>query len=231
MNATGGSTYLWTPSTFLNNHNIQNPIAQRPTASIRYIVTTTDTLGCPKPVKDTVWVIVHPGVIANAGPADTSVVLGQPLLLHGTGGVSYLWSPATWLNSDAVQNPTALPQGNIRYTVTVTSANGCTASDFIDVTVFRIDPDIYVPNAFTPNGDGKNDIFRPILIGMKELRYFRVYNRFGQLVYSTSDMGKGWDGTFRGRGQDPATYVWYAEALTYLGDVRFKKGSVILVRQ
>lgn len=231
LNASGGSSFLWTPSTFLNNRNLPNPVAIRPTASIRYIVAVTDTLGCPKPVRDTVWVIVHPRVIANAGPADTIVVLGQPLLLHATGGTSYLWSPATWLNSDTIQSPLAFPQGNIRYTVTATSVNGCNASDFIDVTVYRIDPDMYVPNVFTPNGDGKNDIFRPILIGMKELLYFRVYNRFGQMVYSTTEIGKGWDGVYLGKGQDPATYVWYAEAVTYKGDVRFKKGSVVLVRQ
>ncbi len=231
LNASGGSTYLWTPTTFLNNRNLPNPVAIKPTASIRYIVTVTDTLGCPKPVKDTVWVIVHPRVIADAGPPDTIVVKGQPLHLTATGGISYLWTPATWLNSDTIQKPTALPQGNIRYTVTATSVNGCTASDFIDVIVYLVEPDMYVPNTFTPNGDGKNDIFRPILIGMKELHYFRVYNRFGQLLYSTSDIGAGWDGTFRGKGQDPATYVWYAEAVTYNGDVRFKKGSVILVRQ
>lgn len=231
LNATGGSSYLWTPSTFLSNRTTQNPVAVKPTASIRYIVAVTDTLGCPKPVRDTVWVIVHPKVIANAGPADTIVVLSQPLVLTGTGGVSYLWSPATWLNSDTIQKPTSRPQGNIRYTVTATSVNGCTASDFIDVIVYRIEPDMYVPNAFTPNGDKKNDIFRPILIGMKELRYFRVYNRFGQLVYSTSDIGSGWDGTFRGRGQDPATYVWYGEAVTYTGEVKFKKGYVVLIRE
>lgn len=231
LNASGGSSFLWTPSTFLNNRNLPNPVAIRPTASIRYIVAVTDTLGCPKPVRDTVWVIVHPRVIADAGPADTIVVLGQPLLLHATGGISYLWSPTTWLNSDIIQSPLAFPQGNIRYTVTATSVNGCTASDFIDVTVYRIDPDMYVPNVFTPNGDGKNDIFRPILIGMKELHYFRVYNRFGQMVYSTTEIGKGWDGIYLGKGQDPATFVWYAEAVTYKGDVRFKKGSVVLVRQ
>ena len=66
---------------------------------------------------------------------------------------------------------------------------------------------------------------------MKELHYFKVYNRFGQLVYSTTEIGKGWDGVFKGRGQDPATFVWYAEAVTYKGDIRFKKGSVILLRQ
>jgi gliding motility-associated-like protein len=88
-----------------------------------------------------------------------------------------------------------------------------------------------VPTAFTPNGDGNNDIFKPILIGMKELRYFRVYNRFGQLLYSTGDIGKGWDGKFGGRGQDPATYVWMAEGITYKGEVKFKKGYVVLIRQ
>lgn len=89
---------------------------------------------------------------------------------------------------------------------------------------------MYVPTAFTPNGDGNNDILRPILIGMKELRYFKVYNRFGNLLYSTTDIGKGWDGTYGGKGQDPATYVWYAEGVTYKGEVRFKKGYAILIR-
>ena len=231
LNASGGSSYLWTPSTFLTDRSIANPVAVRPFASIRYIVAVTDTLGCPKPVRDTVWVTVYPKVIANAGPADTSVVLGQPLNLFATGGVSYVWDPPTWLNDYAIQRPVSLPLSTIRYTVTATSADGCVGTDMINVNVFNIDPDMYVPNVFTPNGDGKNDIFRPILIGMKELKYFRVYNRFGQLLYSTGEIGKGWDGTFAGRGQDPATYVWMAEGVTFKGDTKFKKGSVILVRQ
>jgi gliding motility-associated-like protein len=231
LTATGGSNYLWTPNTFLTNQNIANPIAIKPNASIRYIVAVTDTLGCPKAVKDTIWVVVHPKVIADAGPPDTSVVLGQPLQLMATGGVNYLWTPNTWLNNPAVQKPISKPQNNIRYTVTATSVNGCTASDYIDVIVYRLAADMYVPNAFTPNGDGNNDVFRPILLGMKELRLFRVYNRFGQLLFETKQIGKGWDGTFKGRGQDPATYVWYAEAVSYTDEVKFKKGYVVLIRE
>ncbi|MGC4103079.1 PKD domain-containing protein [Ferruginibacter sp.] len=231
LSATGGSSYLWTPSTFLSNRNIANPVSIRPTASIRYIVAVTDTLGCPKPVRDTVWVTVYPKVVANAGPRDTSVVLGQPLQLSATGGVKYMWDPPTWLNNPLIRTPVALPQTDIRYVVTATSAGGCIGSDSIQVHLFKFDPDIYVPNAFTPNGDGLNDILKPILIGMKELGYFRVYNRFGNMVYSTTDIGQGWDGTYLGKGQDPATFVWMAEGITYKGDKRFKKGSVILIRQ
>ncbi len=230
LTASGGSSYLWTPVTFLNNRNIANPLVIRPTASIRYIVAVTDTLGCPKPVRDTVWVNVYGKVIANAGPKDTSVVIGEPLALNGTGGISYLWDPATWLNNPQIHNPVALPQNNILYTLTVTSGTGCVGTDSILVHLYKIDPDMYVPTAFTPNGDGSNDILRPILIGMKELRYFKVYNRFGNLVYSTTEIGKGWDGNYAGKGQDPATYVWYAEGVTYKGEVRFKKGYAVLIR-
>ena len=191
----------------------------------------TDTLGCPKPVRDTVWVFVYPKVIANAGPRDTSAVIGEPILLNGTGGATYLWTPSTWLNNPAIHNPVALPQSNIQYVLTAISQGGCIGTDTIDIKLFRIEPDMYVPTAFTPNGDGNNDIFRPILIGMKELKYFKVFNRWGQLLYSTSDIGKGWDGTFAGKGQDPATYVWMAEGITYKGDARFKKGYVVLIRQ
>ena len=211
--ASGGSSYLWTPATFLNNRNIQNPFCINPTASIRYIVSVTDTLGCPKPVRDTVWVIVYPKVIANAGPRDTSAVLGEPLLLNGSGGATYLWAPPLWLNNPSIRTPISLPQDNMQYILTATSVGGCVGTDTINIKLFKIDPDMYVPTAFTPNGDGNNDIFRPILIGMKSLSYFRVYNRFGNLVYSTTDIGNGWDGTYLGKGQDPATYVWVAEGV------------------
>jgi gliding motility-associated-like protein len=231
LSASGGSSYLWTPATFLSDRNARNPLVINPTASIRYIVTVTDVLGCPKPVKDTVWVTVYPKVIANAGPPDTNVVLGEPLLLRASGGSSYLWSPPTWLNNPVLQTPVAMPQLDIKYLLTATSPGGCIGTDTILVHLFKLDPDMYVPTAFTPNGDSKNDFLKPTLIGMKELLYFRVYNRFGNLVFSTSDIGKGWDGTYLGKGQDPATFVWMAEGVTYKGERKVKKGYAVLIRQ
>lgn len=233
LQASGGTSYFWSPANFLSNRFISNPVVINPSASIRYIVTVTDTLGCPKPGRDTVFVKVMPKLIVDAGPRDTSVVEGQPLLLTATGGgpgTTYLWSPGLWLSSINTATTIALPHADIEYIVMGMSPAGCLGTDSIRVKLYKIDPDMYVPNSFTPNKDGLNDVLRPIMIGMKELTYFRVYNRFGQLLFSTSDIGKGWDGTFGGRAQDPATYVWMAEGVTYKGDVRFKKGYAILIR-
>jgi gliding motility-associated-like protein len=231
LNATGGSTYFWTPAAFLNNRNIANPVAIAPTASVRYIVSVTDNLGCPKAVRDTVIVTVD-RVIADAGPSDTSVVLGQPLLLQATGSTNYLWSPPTWLNNIAIATPVSLPQNDITYRVRVSNNVGCFDEDTIRVHVYFIEPGFHVPNAFTPNGDGRNDRFRPIAIGMKSVDIFRVYNRWGQLVYSNPDLkGSGWDGTFSGKRQDPGTFVWYAEGTDYKNFRVKKKGTVVLIRE
>ncbi len=231
LNASGGSHYFWTPATFLTNRNIPNPVAVNPTANIQYIVTVTDTLGCPKPVSDTVWARVYPAVRADAGPSDTTVVEGEPLFLHASGGATYLWSPTTWLNDPNISNPVSLPLNNIKYVVEVTSLNGCRSADSINILLYKMDPDMYVPTAFTPNGNGVNDVLRPILLGMKSLIYFKVFNRFGEMVFSTTEIGKGWDGKIAGKGQDPGTFVWEAEGVTYKGVVKKKKGYAVLIRE
>ncbi len=227
--ATGGSSYSWSPAAFLNNRLIRDPISQNPTANIRYIVTVTDTLGCPKPVQDTVMVFVAK-IKADAGPSDTSVVLNQPLLLQATGSTHYLWSPPQWLSNIGISNPVSLPQADIKYYVKVSNDQGCFDIDSIMVHLFRLEAGIYVPSGFSPNGDGQNDVFRPILIGMQSLDLFRVYNRWGQMLYSSTDTQRGWDGSFAGKPQDPATYVWYAEGTDYQGRKIKKKGYVVLIR-
>jgi len=229
LNASGGSSYSWTPAAFLNNRLIYNPVSVNPTANIRYIVTVTDTLGCPKPVHDTVMVFVAK-IKADAGPRDTSVVLDQPLLLQATGSTNYLWSPAQWLTNIGIANPVSLPKADIEYIVKVSNDAGCFDYDSIRVHVFKLDAGMYVPNAFTPNGDGNNDYFHPIILGMKSLDIFRIYNRWGQMVYSGTDAQKGWDGSFGGKPQDPATYVWYAEGTDYRNNKIKKKGYVVLIR-
>ena len=232
LNASGGSRYVWNPVTFLDNRLIPSPRVINPFANIRYIVTVSDTLGCPKPVRDTVWVFVEPKLIVGARPRDTAVVDGEPLQItvNSMPGYNYSWSPTQWLNNSNTASPIAFPRDNVRYIVLVTSPAGCLAQDTVNVQLYKMPPDIYVPTAFTPNGDSRNDVLRPILLGMKELTYFRVYNRFGQLVYATSEIGKGWNGIFNGKAQDPATFVWYAQGVTYKGDIRKKKGYAVLIR-
>ena len=227
--ATGGSSYAWSPATYLNNVNIPNPLSIFPKQTISYTVAVRDTFGCPKPVFNTFTVNVV-RIFADAGPSDTSVVLGQPLQLTATGSTNYLWSPATYLDNPNIATPISLPQNDIRYMVNVSNGLGCVATDTINVKVFFLPPDLYVPSAFTPSGDVKNDFFRPIALGIKSLESFSVFNRWGVLLYRTSKINDGWDGRYKGVPQDPGTYVWQANATDYKNKKIFKKGTVILIR-
>jgi gliding motility-associated-like protein len=227
--ASGGSIYLWTPPAFLNNSTISNPIASPP-ESIRYVVQVNDVLGCPKAVYDTIVINVERPV-ADAGPRDTVVVVNQPLQLNGSGAAeSFSWSPSTGLDNPDIPNPVSILSNNQQYILTIHSSAGCASSDTIDIIVYKIKPGILVPNSFTPNGDGLNDIFKPVLVGMKSLHYFRVFNRAGQLIFSTKEQGHGWDGSFRGSPQDSDVFVWIVEGEDYLGKTLVEKGSVTLIR-
>ena len=228
LNATGGRTYLWSPTTFLTDPHIPDPVAT-PYQSIRYIVAVSDILGCPKPAFDSVVIQVEK-LIADAGPRDTTIVVNQPLQLSGSGAELFSWNPPIGLNNSNIANPVALLSESQQYVLKVQSPSGCSATDTINIVVYKVKPGLYVPNAFTPNGDGNNDVFRPIPIGMKSISYFKVYNRRGQLIFSSTVQNKGWDGTFKGSAQDADVYVWIVEGVDYLGKTIFQKGTVTLIR-
>jgi len=229
LQAFGGSIYKWTPAVFLSSDEISNPVAS-PTRTIQYVVQVNDILGCPKPGFDTVIITVDEPLV-DAGPSDTAIVINQPLQLFASGTAEYFtWSPPTGLNDPDIQNPVALLSEDQRYIVNIITAAGCTASDTINVKVFKMKPGFYVPNAFTPNNDGLNDVFKPIAVGMKTINYFRVYNRNGILIFSTDNFKDAWDGSFKGSPQDADTFVWTARGIDYLGNLVSEKGSVTLIR-
>ena len=99
----------------------------------------------------------------------------------------------------------------------------------VNVKVYK-GPEIYVPSVFTPNNDGMNDILRAWAIGMKEYRYFKVFNRWGIMVHSASNFNKGWDGKIQGVIQNTGTFVWIAEAVDFRGKVITRKGTVTVIR-
>jgi len=115
------------------------------------------------------------------------------------------------------------------YQVIVSNAAGCKGEGYIKLRVYK-GPDIYVPTGFTPNNDGRNDIFYPFPVGIKRINYFRVFNRWGQLVYSTNVLDLGWDGTFNGKEQASGVYVWMAEGVSRDDRVITKKGTITLIR-
>jgi gliding motility-associated-like protein len=176
-----------------------------------------------------VVVSVIPPVLAFAGN-DTVVVAGQPLQLKATGAVNYSWFPTANLSNPLVSNPVAILNDDISYRVKVSTKEGCYAFDSLKVKVYKTPPEIFVPNLFTPNGDGLNDLLRPIPVGISKFVYFRVYNRFGQLVYSANDFVSGWNGKFKGRDQGNESFVWHALAEDYLGNQLYRKGQTTLIR-
>lgn len=165
---------------------------------------------------------------ANAGN-DTVIIKNIPFQMQGSGGLDYSWSPSTGLNNSLISNPIALPQDDISYVLTVTTAEGCIAADAINITVFKGSA-IYVPTAFTPNGDGLNDDLKPKYYGIKSLDYFIVYNRWGQKVFETKDTSKGWDAKLKGIPQATGTFVWIVQATDYVGEVLKQKGTVTIIR-
>lgn len=223
-----GSSFAWSPAYGLSNTNVLDPLAY-PLRTTSYILAAYDVLGCPKPGFDTVVVTVRPPVFAFAGN-DTSVVVNQPLKLTATGAQFFLWTPSTNLNNNDIQSPTALfsASGTYTYAVKVFTADNCFAIDSINIKVFKTAPDIFVPNAFTP-GNPQNNLFRPIPVGISKIDYFRVYNRWGNMVFSSAD-GSGWDGTVAGKAQDADTYVWVVQGRDFTGKVITKKGTMVLVR-
>ena len=160
---------------------------------------------------------------------DTVFIRDEPFQLNGSGGVSYLWSPATGLNDPTLANPTGVLQDDIVYTLTVTTAEGCTDTDDLAITVFK-ESRVYVPTGFSPNGDGRNDRIMPYLVGIRSLDYFQVYNRWGQLVFQTKAPGQGWDGRISGIEQPTGVFVWRLRAVDYVGKIYELKGSVTLIR-
>ncbi len=222
-----GNRFLWAPTNTLSDPNILNPRAF-PRITTSYILRVTDVLGCPKPKYDTVKVTVRPQIFAFAGN-DTSIVVGQPLQLHGTGAEFIEWSPSTYLSNFRSRDPIAYLNDHFSYVMKAYTSEGCFALDTINIRVFKTQPDIFVPNAFRPRSS-QNNVLRPILVGISNLEYFRVYNRWGQLVFQTSEHGRGWDGAISGKEQATGTYVWMVRGKDFTGKTVTKQGVAVLIR-
>jgi len=233
LSGSGGVAYSWTPATYLDDPRSQSPTVVHPGASITYTLSVTGANGCPSIQPAAVTVVVSPPALLFAGN-DTTLAIGQPLQLqavdvNNTGFTSYSWVPAEGLNNPGIANPVAVLHDNITYKVTAYSDAGCEASGIVRIKVYE-GPEIYVPNAFTPNGDGHNDVLKAIPAGIRQFRSFMLYNRFGQLIFSTADPSRGWDGAIHGQLQPAGVFVWQAEGVDYMGHLIRRKGTVILVR-
>jgi gliding motility-associated-like protein len=139
------------------------------------------------------------------------------------------WTPIDFLSNPKIFNPVFIGTSDRDYVVTLTSEGGCVTIDSLLVQIVE-KANIYVPNAFTPNGDGLNDVLRPVLMGIAELKYFKLYNRWGELIYETSIENAGWNGLYKGMPQASQTFSWIVEGVGLDGNVIQRKGSTLLMR-
>jgi len=233
LSGSGGVSFFWSPSSSLNNSRIQNPTTMNLPGTITYSLHVVDANGCNSLKKDEVVITVTRQAIIDAG-RDTVLAVGQSLGLNANdinrvGFISWEWLPTYGLSNPSISTPTTILDRDITYTVTARTAIGCVATDKIKIQVYK-GPEIYVPKAFTPNGDSKNDVLKAIPVGIRNFNYFRIYDRWGALVFSTTNPDIGWDGRIKGTGQPTATYVWMAEGIDYLGKIVRRKGSVIIIK-
>lgn len=303
LSVTGASTYLWVPSTGLSNPTIGNPVASPPVTTT-YTITASSANGCS--ATTTLTVVVNPSPLVTVLPANPSICVGQSTSLQTTGAMSYSWSPSTGLSNANIANPVASPSATTTYTVTGTNANGCTNTATYDVYVsnmldfkvvknrdiecgfnqsqlFASGADIYswwpstglsntnsatpivqidetttyyvtgvkgnclftdsitvfvyknnhesvfIPNAFSPNGDGVNDCVKPKHQANFNQYYFTIYNRFGNKVFSTYNPNECWNGQYKNKESDTGVYFYYLQGETNCGKI-FKKGDIMLMR-
>jgi len=222
LGASGGTSYTWTPATGLDNASSATPIAT-PTVSTTYTVLVSNEMGCMDEAQ--VTVSLRPPPFVTAGP-DMVIDFWEPVVLFAEGNGTLSWSPTTGLNDPTSESPVARPEESTTYVVTVTDPDGCTATDMLTIIV---NGSLYVPNTFTPNGDGANDLFGA---EGKDIATFRmsIFNRWGQEIWSTNSLAGRWDGTYNGVPSPIDTYVWKLEAKELSGRTRDAVGHVNLVR-
>ena len=224
LNANGAVNYKWTPATGLSDAGSANPIAT-PAVTTLYIV--SDDGGSVCSLKDSVLVTVNP--LPQLLTSDDVVTCnGLPVQISASGGVRYNWTPATGLSDPGIPNPFANPLATTVYKVEALGANNCIATDEVKVIV-SAGAKIYVPNAFTPNGDGLNDCFG--IKGAEGATLFElaVYNRFGERIFFTKDPLQCWDGKFKSNRQPIGTYAWYLRMQSPCGNVD-QKGTISIVK-
>ena len=230
LTSSTASTYSWDiPPSSVVFSTIANPTVT-PTTTTTYSLLASDINGCKDSVKALVYVIQPP----NDTTWSTSIVIGQTVTLPGAqanSGYTYTWSPVSNLSCVNCATPVFNGTVDAHYVETIADVRGCfTGQSTFDIIVEPLSS-MDVPTAFTPNGDGTNDIVYVGGWGLKSLNYFRIYNRWGELVFESTDLTVGWDGTYKGTPQNIETYVYQASANTYISTEPItKKGYIKLLR-
>ena len=230
-----GKRIIWSPTSNISNLNIYSPYVS-PKTNTTYTAILTDSVGC---FSDTtsVDVIIKSLPQVNAGPDKiypyNAVFTVSPV--YGGNVVSYLWTPTGSLNCFTCPVTSGIALSTQQYTIKATSDSGCISKDDITIFVECKYANLLMPSAFTPNRDGLNDIFYPLTRGIKSVKRFAVYNRYGQQVFEAknfipNEKTFGWNGKLNGFDQPAGSYVYMLETICDVGEIIIKKDSFLLLR-
>lgn len=225
--ANGAVTYHWSPSEGLSSDSISNPIANYG-GSMDYLVTAISAEGCV----DSQWVYIRQASNASISlPDSVSIYPGEQYEIDLVSNAHYFnWFPPEGLNDVNIANPIASPAVRTRYFVSAKTENGCTTVDSIDIIV-NLESVWDMPNAFVPgNNYSPNPTFKVQTKGIVTLQSFKIYNRWGNEVFNTTDINEGWDGTYQGKPQPAGVYIYMVRAVTNTGQVLKKEGNLTLIR-
>ncbi len=235
--AGAGATYKWINNVAgLSNINISNPLAAPTASPALYTVTGTDANNCFTETATT-NVTVQPLPTVNAG-ADQVVPVGTSVVVNTTASadvVKYNWTPSKYLDCSTCASPTATPREALTYKVTATTKYGCSTTDDVAITLICVGNTLAMPSGFTPNNDKLNDVFYPLGRGIKIVKHFAIYSRWGDVIFEKSnfninDKTAGWDGRFKGYEQPSGAYVYFIDVECDTGEPFSRKGTVTLIR-
>jgi len=233
LSATGGIAYNWAPSGSLSNNAISNPLARATETTVYTVIITQNEC-----FKDTLEqkLTVYPLPSISLGP-DIKAIAGAQITLNPqtTNANSIAWTPPANLSCTDCFNPVATMLESITYTATVTNELGCTTSDDIKITVTCDNSALFIPNTFTPNGDGNNETFFASGKGISIINNILIYNRWGQMVFEAiniqpNDPLQGWDGKYKGEQLPSDVFVYMMEAQCTTGETIKLTGDVTLLR-
>lgn len=233
--ASGAEIYSWSPAAGLNNPGFASPVAS-PVTTTLYKVIGSDTKGCfTSTAFITVRVFALPVVTAGI---DKTINVGQSfdIIPHISNDVTGLvWSPSTGIIARNYPGITVKPVESTEYTVEVNNDGGCRARDKITIYVLCDNSNVFVPNTFSPNGDGANDVFYPRGSGVFAVRSLRIFNRWGEIVFekanfNANDVSAGWDGTYKGKKLSPDVFVYALEVVCSNNQTLVFKGNVALIK-
>ena len=232
LNPSISFTYAWSPLNVLVTPSSSNQVLVAPLETSYIFVTASASNGCI--ILDSILISVSAigeGLV-NASASEILIPAGSATMLIGQpSGLSYQWSPTVGVTNPTMQSTSATVENTTIYTLSV-SDGICTKTDTVLVKVFTFicgEPFIYIPNAFSPNGDKENDVLfvRGQLI---EGMIFRVFDRWGEMVFESTNRNYGWDGTFRGKAMDPDVYDYYLKVICIDGIESIIKGNVTLLK-